>query len=194
MYAQVEKAKQNKASAIVNSIAQNKCNVNQGFELVDNRPQAIAQRKLQEISSSCPQYTRLRAYRNIATNSSQAGQAAQLQTMASKNSAQQQQMKGNVWPTAQAPIQLRLYKDSELRSLVKEAVKTSEPNSTAILLAIYNEMRFEIDPTPGQFNSVVLARAAMINANRLDAEDADALVPVAARMQQAGNRCPQPGI
>ena len=186
MYAQVEKAKQNKGSAIVNSIAQDKCNVNQCFELVDNRPEAIAQRKLQEISSNCPQDTQPRAYQNIANNSSQAKQAAQLQTMANKNSAQQQQMKGHVWPTAQAPIQLRMYKESELRSLVREAVKTSEPNSTAILLAIYNEMRFEIDPTPGQFNSVVLARAAMIKADRIDVEDADALALEAARMQQAG--------
>lgn len=50
MYAQVEKSKENKSRAIVNSITQKKSNVKQGFGFVDNRPEAIAQRKHQEMS------------------------------------------------------------------------------------------------------------------------------------------------
>ena len=88
MYAQVEKSKENsfptkrqKSRSIANSVAQKKGN-NQGFEFVDNRPETVAQRKLQEL----------------ANNSPQAKQGAQLQLRANKHAAQQQQpiqKKGN---------------------------------------------------------------------------------------------------
>lgn len=49
MYAQVEKPKENKSRAIANSVAQKKSNMKQGFGFEDNRPEAIAQRKLQKL-------------------------------------------------------------------------------------------------------------------------------------------------
>jgi hypothetical protein len=49
MYEQVEKPKENKSRSIANSVGQNKSNVKQGFGFVDNRPEAVAQRKLQEM-------------------------------------------------------------------------------------------------------------------------------------------------
>lgn len=84
------------------------------------------------------------------------------------------------------PVQLRKYKDSELRKMVKDAANEGLANKTAILLAIYNQMRFEVDPTPALFTSVVTARAAMITAGRLEEEDADALDTEATKMQSAG--------
>lgn len=158
MYAQVRETKQNKSRAAANRASQMQRGESTA-QFVENRLEAVGQRKLREI----------------ANNNLQAGKAAQLRMIAGSYPTQQQ-----------APIQLRKYTDSALRKLVKEAAKTSQPNSTAILLAIYNEMRFEVDPTPAQFNSVVLARDAMIAANRIDAEDAAALVIEAERMQQAG--------
>ena len=81
MYAQVEKLKENsfptkrqESRSIANSAAQKKRN-NQGFEFVDNRPETVAQRRLQEL----------------ANNSPQAKQGAQLQLRANKPAAQQQQ-------------------------------------------------------------------------------------------------------
>ncbi len=51
MYAQGEKPKENKSRAVANSVAQNKGNAKQGFGFVDNRSEAIVQRKLQEMDS-----------------------------------------------------------------------------------------------------------------------------------------------
>ena len=46
MYAQVEKPKENKNRAIANSVTQKKSDGQQGFGFVDNRSEAIIQRKL----------------------------------------------------------------------------------------------------------------------------------------------------
>lgn len=58
MYEQVEKSKENTASAdwrksrsVANSVAQKKSNIKQGFGFVDNRPKTIVQRKLQEMAT-----------------------------------------------------------------------------------------------------------------------------------------------
>jgi hypothetical protein len=111
--------------------------------------------------------------------------AAQLRQQSVCHNSPQQQKLVQKMANSNSPIQCHLYKKTDLRKLVKEAVKTAAPNSTAILLAIYNEMRFELDPVPAQYNSVVTARAALIAANRLDAEDANLLAVEAGRMQQA---------
>lgn len=74
MYEQVEKPKENKSRVVTNSVTQKRSNGRKGFSFVDNRPEVIAQRKLQEK----------------ANNSSQAKQAAQLQAMADKHSAKRQ--------------------------------------------------------------------------------------------------------
>lgn len=50
MYEQVEKPKENKSRAVANSVTQKKSNVNQSFGFVDNRPEAIVQRKVQELA------------------------------------------------------------------------------------------------------------------------------------------------
>ncbi|MBW2663244.1 MAG: DUF4157 domain-containing protein [Deltaproteobacteria bacterium] len=75
MYAQVETPRESKSRAIANSVVQNKSKVKQCFGFVDNRPEAAAQRKLQEVANKKPQ----------------AKQAAQLQTMANNLESQQQQ-------------------------------------------------------------------------------------------------------
>jgi len=55
MYVQIENPKENKSLAVANSVAQKKGNVKQDFGFVDNRPDAIAQRKLKEIVRDSPQ-------------------------------------------------------------------------------------------------------------------------------------------
>ena len=52
MYAQVEKPKENKSKAVADSVAQQKSGVKKGFGFVDNRPEAVVQRKLQDIANN----------------------------------------------------------------------------------------------------------------------------------------------
>jgi hypothetical protein len=61
------------------------------FQFVDNRPEAVAQRKLQEMANNSPRVKQLRAFQDMANNSPQVNQAAQLQSIADNHSAQQQQ-------------------------------------------------------------------------------------------------------
>jgi hypothetical protein len=64
MYEQLEKKKENKSRAVANSVARKKSNVNQSFGFVDNRPEAIAQRKIQEIADKAngtPELKQLKA-------------------------------------------------------------------------------------------------------------------------------------
>jgi len=66
------------------------------------------------------------------------------------------------------------------------ALKNADPNLQAIMLAIYNQMRIEIDPAPDVFNSLVTARQTLIAAGKIDAEDAANLEAEASLRQQAG--------
>jgi hypothetical protein len=59
MYAHIEKTKENKSRAAANNVAQQKDNVKQGFGFVDNRPETVAQRKLQEMINNSPQVAQL---------------------------------------------------------------------------------------------------------------------------------------
>lgn len=52
MYEKVVKPKENKSRGVANSVSQKKSNEKQGFGFVDNRPEAIAQRKLQNQANS----------------------------------------------------------------------------------------------------------------------------------------------
>jgi len=55
MYAQTVKSKENKSRAVANSIAQKKSNAKQGVGFMDNRPEAMAQRLIQEkVCSEVP--------------------------------------------------------------------------------------------------------------------------------------------
>lgn len=53
MYEPLQK-KQNKGKALASRIIQKKNNARQGFELMDNRPKNIVQRKIQEMTNSYP--------------------------------------------------------------------------------------------------------------------------------------------
>jgi hypothetical protein len=59
-------------------------------------------------------------------------------------------------------------------------------NSTRCMLAIYNQMRLSLDPTPAEFRSLADARQTLIQRKQIDQEDVDALEAEAARLQQAG--------
>lgn len=65
MYAQVEKSKENKSKAVANSVAQQKNNVAQGLGFVDNRPVAVAQRRLKNTINSGTKIAQMRSDKRI---------------------------------------------------------------------------------------------------------------------------------
>ena len=75
MNTHADKTQENKSQSVANAVSQKKNSSKSTFQFVDNRPEATAQRTLQEI----------------ANNSPQTKQAAQLQSMADNHSTQQQQ-------------------------------------------------------------------------------------------------------
>lgn len=75
MNTHADKTQENKSRSVVNTVSQKKNGEESTFQFVDNQPEAIAQRKLQEM----------------AKNSPQAKQAVQLKSMADNYSAQQQE-------------------------------------------------------------------------------------------------------
>lgn len=68
MYEQVEKPKENKSRAIANYVAQKKSGGKQGIGFVDTRPEAIAQRKLQDMVNNCPQEKQTSKFQKMAND------------------------------------------------------------------------------------------------------------------------------
>ncbi|SFB33402.1 eCIS core domain-containing protein [Algoriphagus aquimarinus] len=75
MHTHADKTQENKSQSDANVVYHRQSSAESTFQFVDNRPEAVAQRKLQEM----------------ANNSPQAKRATQLQTMADNHSAKQQQ-------------------------------------------------------------------------------------------------------
>ncbi|MEM6814628.1 MAG: DUF4157 domain-containing protein [Bacteroidota bacterium] len=98
MQTHADKNQENKSKAVANTVSQKKSNNKSTFQFIDNRPEAVAQRKLQEIANNSPGAMQLKAIQDMANKSPQAKQVAQLQAMADNHSAQHQQSiqkKGN---------------------------------------------------------------------------------------------------
>ncbi len=79
MYAAaVKPKKENKSRAAANSVAQKKNNKGQGIGFVDNRPEAVAQRKLQAVANHSPHAMQVKGIQDMANNSPKSEQAAKL--------------------------------------------------------------------------------------------------------------------
>ena len=88
-----DKSQENNSQSVANQVSQKKSGSETAFQFVDNRPEAIAQRKLQEMANNSPQVKQLQAIQTIADNSPQAKKAAQLQAMANNYPAKPIQKK-----------------------------------------------------------------------------------------------------
>jgi hypothetical protein len=91
MNTHADKTQENKSQSVSNGESQMQSGGESTFQFIDNRPESVAQRKLQEMADNSPQVSQLRAFQDMANNSPQAKQTAQLQVMADNNSAQQLQ-------------------------------------------------------------------------------------------------------
>ncbi len=60
----VDKSQKNKSQSVVNSEAQRQSSGESTFQFVDNRPEAVVQRKLQEMANNGPRTMQLKASQN----------------------------------------------------------------------------------------------------------------------------------
>jgi hypothetical protein len=91
MNTHADKIDANKSQSVSNGESQLKRGGESTFQFLDNRPEAIAQMKLQEMGNNSPQVSKLRALQEMANNSPQTKKNAQLQSMANNHSMQQHQ-------------------------------------------------------------------------------------------------------
>jgi hypothetical protein len=91
MNTHADETQENKSQTVTAEASQIQSGGESTFQFVDNRPEAVAQRKLQEMANNSPQVSQLRAFQDMANNSPQVKQTAQLQTMADNHSSQQRQ-------------------------------------------------------------------------------------------------------
>ena len=90
MNTHADKTQENKSQSVLSDHSQMQSGGESTFQFVDNRPEAVAQRKLQEMANNSPRAMQLKAFQEMANNSPEAKQAAQLQAMAKEYSAHQQ--------------------------------------------------------------------------------------------------------
>jgi hypothetical protein len=90
MNTHADKTQENKSQTVSTADSQMQSGGESTFQFVDNRPEAIAQRKLQEMANNSPQVSQLRVFQDMANKSPQAKRATQLQTMADSHSTHQQ--------------------------------------------------------------------------------------------------------
>lgn len=70
MNTHADKTQENKSQAVANAVTQKSSIGEYTFQFVDNRPEAIAQRKLQETVNNSPKVKQLKALQEMANNSS----------------------------------------------------------------------------------------------------------------------------
>lgn len=85
------KTQDNKSQSVANAVSHKQSGGKPTFQFVDDRPEAAAQRKLQETANNSPQVAQLRAFQEMTNNSLNAKQAAQLRAMVDNYYAQQSQ-------------------------------------------------------------------------------------------------------
>lgn len=89
MNTRAEKSQENKSQSVANEISQKHESGEHSFELVDNRPEAIAQRKLRETVNNSSQANQLMALQQMINDSPQAKKARQAQEKADNYIAKQ---------------------------------------------------------------------------------------------------------
>ena len=88
----------NQSKAVANNLSEKTGSSESLFQFADNRPEAVAQRKLQEMIKNSPRVAQLSALHERANNSPQAKQAAQWQAMADAHSTAQRIRNASTFP------------------------------------------------------------------------------------------------
>lgn len=77
MNTHADKVQENKSQSVSNGLTQKEGSSESAFQFADNRPELIAQRKIQEMANTSSQVSQLRAFQAMADNSPQVKQALQ---------------------------------------------------------------------------------------------------------------------
>ncbi|WP_264564733.1 DUF4157 domain-containing protein [Flavobacterium sp. N3904] len=96
MNTHADKTSDNKSLAVANSLPKQQSSSESAIQFVNNRPEAIAQRKLQEAINNSPRVQQFKAYQQIANSSAQVKQLRAYQAMADNFTSQTAQQKENV--------------------------------------------------------------------------------------------------
>jgi len=75
------KIPKNQSQSAANAVSQKQSGGESTFQFVDNRPEAVAQRHLQEMANNSPHVKQLRAFQGMANSSPQAKQGIPIQSM-----------------------------------------------------------------------------------------------------------------
>jgi hypothetical protein len=84
MNTHADKTQENKSQSVANEASHKQSCNGTTFQFVDNRREAVAQRKLQEMANNSPQVFQLRAFQDMANNSPRTEQAAQRQPLSAQ--------------------------------------------------------------------------------------------------------------
>ena len=74
MNTHADKSQENKSQSVANAVSQKSSSGESTFQFLDNRPEAVAQRKLQEMANNSIQAMQLKAFQEMVNNSSRAVQ------------------------------------------------------------------------------------------------------------------------
>lgn len=88
MKSNADKTNENKSQAVANSLTNQERNSISTFQFIDNRSEAIAQRKLQEMANNSLQVSQLKAIQEMASNSLQVKQLRAFQSSVNNCNAQ----------------------------------------------------------------------------------------------------------
>ncbi|HEX5554249.1 MAG TPA: hypothetical protein VFX43_13470, partial [Chitinophagaceae bacterium] len=90
-----DKTQANENKLVSNAVSQQHKEDESVFQFVDNRPEAIARRKLQEVARNSNQVKQLSAFQEMVNNNPRVKQAAQLQAWANNFTQDQQPVRQN---------------------------------------------------------------------------------------------------
>jgi hypothetical protein len=85
MNTRVNKTQKNKNQSVSNGASQTQRSGESTVVFVDNRPEAVAQRKLQEMANNSPRAIQMKAFQEMANNSHQEKLAVQFQRKTTEN-------------------------------------------------------------------------------------------------------------
>ncbi|GEM_PF-5495545 len=167
MQTHANETQENQSQSVAHEAKEGLSESGQAFQFRDNRPEAYLQRKIKDSANSDHRASQFKILRE------------------SKHSDHNSRLIAQLKSSNRNIIQKRKYKDREIKDEIKVIIGNVEPNSTAITLAVYNQMRHYLDPTPDVFKNIREGRTKMIELGVFDNEDADFLESEAARRQKA---------
>jgi hypothetical protein len=195
MNTHADKTQDNKSQSVANQVSQKPIDSTSTFQFVDNRPEAIAQRKLQKMANSSPKVKQLRAFQDMVNNSSQAQQITQLKSMidgystnpfqemsrpTSKDSTAVLQLHNGGVPLPGRRKRRRMAQEEEMAAMDAENGEWENSRDSE-----------EADPTVNPFAALAEEEDGELAEEEAVADQAKTLAPTIEALKAAGNNVPK---